>query len=625
MSLKRKEPTQSQSRQIKSKIYDYYNDYNDSSYDEKDIQRIDSFYGTYQMYKNTPILDTLFTVGMEFEPNLSNASYYNKYDYLYDRMTVFQSRTNKSSVTIESNDITNIKNITNIDDQDDEDNLCRYNIELNIGILGLFESTKLNHFIDNKYYFIPQIETELEEFKFGFYQPNKDEHIRRLYLNKQNITDSGFSDCALSHELTLEEKESSKYYYIKAYDNPENMNIMPQITIGISYALYPILMTKNPNIVTKLSISIYNIIKEKNLYNTNSYKVFEGFIYVILNYSLTAAYFHHKDIVKRMEGQGINVSKSKGFDYFKSLFPLKPRTNLAESYKYLSNEYEGFDELFDKVYDNVIKEYNNYLSKFDVYYLFDPSSIKGYTELVIFHINLLKEITSKDILLEDINKRLNKNDLIDESYIYQDIVSFIINQEDHFIIDLLKIIGLVNIIYLMFQIKNPRKVVRIRFLDRSKVGNDCKLLDGYFFSYEDDHRTMIDQLERKKLIEVIDNKIYDFAHTSDPVILNVTRGKICTEGKRREEIFELMPTNSNLVIEFRNPNTIARYIEPEKKILSFSQIIPFLKNFFEGLHMILIEEIADFYTYASSIDKKEKDQSKSYCSLMFKPKIKKLL
>jgi hypothetical protein len=227
----------------------------------------------------------------------------------------------------------------------------------------------------------------------------------------------------------------------------------------------------------------------------------------------------------------------------------------------------------------------------------------------------LKEITSKDVLFEDINKRLNRGDLSDKSYIYQDIVSFIMNQEDHFIKDLLKIVGLVNVIYLMYQIKNPRKVVRVRFLDRSKVGDDCKILDGYFFSYEENHRNTIDSLEKKGLIEIMDNRVYDFAHTSDPVILTLVKGKICTEGKRREEIFELIPTNSNLVVEFRNPSVVAGYVDSYSKItpISFSEIVPFLKDFFKGLYIILSEELIECKISS------EKESSRSYCTFMFKP------
>lgn len=614
-SKKRKETmtqTDQTERETKQRTYGSYRNHSDEDYDEK-TQRQESFQGyqAYQGYRNTPIEDTLFTAGMEFEPNPSNASYYTSDDDSYDRKTVFKSGTSSSSVTIEEYDIS--KNMMIEDDALDK--ACPYNIELNIGVLGLVESSKLVNFIDNKDYFIPEIETELEEFKTGFYQKNKNEHIRRLYLNRKDIEDNiGYRDCALTEELGPDEKSS--LYYVKAYDDPNNIVVTPQVTIGLSYALYPQLLRAMPgNIINTISHSLFHIIRERNfrLYNSNTYKVFEGFLYVIINYCLTAAYFHDKNIVTRMRGQGIDTHRSAGFDYFKMLFQLKPRINLAESYKYLQAEYEGFTQLFDIVYDNVFREYNTYISKFEVEYTFDPSLIGGYTDLVMFHINLLKEITSKDELLGDIKDRLNSGDFKDESNIYQDIVAFVINQEDHFRNDLLKIVGLVNIIYLMYQIRNPRKVVRLRFLDRSKVGDYCKILDGYFFFYEGDSINKIDDLENRGLVEVIENKVYDFAHTSDPVILTLERGKICTQGHRREEIFELMPTNSNLVIEFRDPDLVARFIQPQaSKTISFSNIVPFLKSFFNGLHRILAPPPP---IQLSSLE----PSSRSYCTFMFNP------
>jgi hypothetical protein len=614
MSLKKRilETLESSQYYKSKKLYDLYDSYN---LDE--IKR-DNNIEISITNSNTPILYTPFTVGMEFEPNTENAIYYSTDYDNYDRKTIFKSSTNKSIVTIEENNMKNVRDLIE-DDEIKLDDKCNYNIELNIGVLGIIESSKLYSIIKDKYYFMYQIESELEEFKYVFYNRNKDNNIRRLHINQTPLV--GFSDCALSKQLSIEEKKSSKFYYTEAYENPDNLIVTPQITLGISYGLYTILMneTYKNNIIQTISTNINNLIKEKN-YNTdtNTFNIFNGFILVIINYCLIAAYYHNRDIVKRIENQGIEI-KCKGFKYFKSLFPLKPRTNLAESYRYLKSEYTDFSKLFDKIYENTISKYNKEINKYDFEYSFDPNIVNDYTKLVSFHINVIKEITSRDILLEDINKRLDNSGLVDDSDIYQDIVSFIINKESHFLRDLLKIIGLINMIYLMYQIKNPKKVVRLKFLDRSKVGSDCKILDGYFFSYEGNHKKNIDGLESKGLVEVIDNKVYDFAHTSDPIILTTLRGKICTMGKRREELFELMPTNSNLVIEFRNPEVMTDNFSLSR-VIPFYNILPFLREFFKNLNIILLSELSDILDDKDDKDDKDEEKRCKDCILMFKHK-----
>lgn len=135
----------------------------------------------------------------------------------------------------------------------------------------------------------------------------------------------------------------------------------------------------------------------------------------------------------------------------------------------------------------------------------------------------------------------------------------------------------------MNRIKNPKKVVKLRFLDKSKIGNNCKILDGYFFSYEGQNKTKIIKLEKLGLIEVMDNKVYDFAHTSDPILLTYSNEKICTKGPRREELFELIPNNSNLIIELRSPEHIVNH---QCDSIYMKHINIFLNDIFVGLNKI---------------------------------------
>jgi len=81
---------------------------------------------------------------------------------------------------------------------------------------------------------------------------------------------------------------------------------------------------------------------------------------------------------------------------------------------------------------------------------------------------------------------------------------------------LLNIMTLINMKYLVYKILNPDKVVKVKFIKRDMIRNDCKTLDGYFYSYEGSNIKTINKLVKSGYIKIIGNKIYDFAYIFDP-------------------------------------------------------------------------------------------------------------
>lgn len=543
--------------------------------------------------RNTDILDTSFTIGMEFEPTVYDGTYYTEDPFIYDRQIINRSRTNLSMVTAESVDITKF-----IDGDFDQDKTCKYNIEFNIGVLGLLETIKISDFMENPQIFNEQIKDELIEFQ-RFYDSNKDSHIRNLKIKTdsdfEKFEDIKYGECSLSTELTPEEVKQSIFYYINAMDDSSNIIVRPQVTLGLSYAFYTPLFDfylDKGHYFAILSDSlnkyiVYDIYDEINKIDTNLLLVFQGFMLLLMSYSSLSATYYSKNIVENMKTVDSSIPDGvKGLSYFKESFVIKPRSNLAESYKYLIAEYHNFSHFFDLVYENAIEKYSEFLAKYNIHnFPFNPSIQNEYKKIISFNITLLKEITRLNPVYINIYRRLLNNPLnySDDDDIYEDIIAYILLNDKSNNDDLIIILSTVNLIYIMNRIKNPKKVVKLRFLDKSKIGNNCKILDGYFFSYEGQNKTKIIKLEKLGLIEVMDNKVYDFAHTSDPILLTYSNEKICTKGPRREEVFELIPNNSNLIIELRSPENIVDF---EDDWIYMKDINPFLDDIFFRLNKI---------------------------------------
>jgi len=177
------------------------------------------------------------------------------------------------------------------------------------------------------------------------------QNIRILYKRNKDdkILESSYIDCGMNELLTRKNKESVNYYYKHINDNIDCMGGRPQVTIGLSYALFtPLLLfykdKKDYDVI--LSLSIYdNLMKIRDTRDIrdieiNNKLVCEGFVRLIIYYSTIASLYVKEEV-------SINYDDVDGYSYFKSAFLLKPRSNLAESYKQLKNEYFYFSEFIE--------------------------------------------------------------------------------------------------------------------------------------------------------------------------------------------------------------------------------------------------------------------------------------
>ena len=109
----------------------------------------------------------------------------------------------------------------------------------------------------------------------------------------------------------------------------------------------------------------------------NNINIFNGFFLLIVYYSTVASLYVHK-----------SISPTSEYAYFKSAFALKPRSNLAESYKHLKAEYSLFDEFLTLLYTVVLPS----LPFLQVN--FDPSQINSNTSLVEYQLNFIRSEAS---------------------------------------------------------------------------------------------------------------------------------------------------------------------------------------------------------------------------------------
>jgi len=534
---------------------------------------------------NTPILESPFTFGMEWEPT-GGGQYFPNDDYKhYDRETIFTSDKKNLKVTIEDFKIKDSLTDKDITVQQERDS-CHYTIEFAIGILGKNPPTLIHTFLRNNQHFIPQIEEELNDFKENFFEKQK-QNLRSLYIRERDkpVLPNIFTNCALTDPITEENKRMYPYAYKKT-EYVDTMSGRPQVTLGLNYALFtPLLFfyksTNAPDI--NLTFKVYNGIMQKSsvkqidYLDINNRLVCEGFGLLIIYYSAVASLYIQKDIAATHSGV-------KGRKYFKAAFYLKPRSNLAESYKHLKAEYTDFKEFIDLF----CKIVNDSLIEIGI----DITQIDSYTSLVDLHLEIIKQIATDDN--EDIIARLKRRIYpTNNTNKYQDISAFMRSINYNKYNQIMTFITLVNASYLMKKIFNPQKVVKLK-IKGEKIKQGCKFLDGYYYSYEGESKDVIDDLVSKKYAKIINNTIYDFAHTSDPQILEVEKKgmseieSICPSD--REELFEYIPEDSNLIIEVRYPeHLIDKKSDEEKKdssSIEFRNITDFIKEFFSTIDHI---------------------------------------
>ncbi len=579
----------------------------------------------------TPIVNTPLTFGMEWELSSLYDDSGLSSDKKYDRADIYTD--NSLKVTIEDYNVLDYYELSK-----SSKCACKYNIEISIGVLGIDQEVSLDKFLRNKDIFIPEVRDDLNKF-LDFYI--KDPNIRIEYnRNRDDIKDSDintenhFVDCRLRQSFEdkyKHNKESYPYFYTKGPSigmNDKGQTYLldegrPQITLGMSYALFTplfkFLAEKKGIERMRTSLNIYDFIINHegfiNISNNDSKLICEGFGMIIIYFSFVAIDYIQKNIGKEY---GLSTP-----NYFKAAFYLKPRSNLAESYKHLKREYPEIVYYVDKMKQSL----KSLLYSFDSINMTDIDNIKDYDSLVSLHLNIIKsELNEQED--EDILKKIDeeKHECITDKY--QDVIAYIISKRggDYVNVSLLTYI---NAYYLINGILNPKKVVKLNF-DRKRIKKGCKILDGYYYSYNGDNKLLIDELVSKGQVSIIKNKVYDYAHTSDAPILFVDRDEITGRitsicSSRREELFEYIPENSNLILEVRTPE---KFINNPSNLISLYCIEGFLKSFFLSIKKLFVEflDIQDTQDIPSTFTKHESIKKESYkgygCTLMFNPKRK---
>jgi hypothetical protein len=522
---------------------------------------------------------------MEWE--LSNAGMYDdtklNANQKYDRAEIYKKDT--LSVTIEDFNIRDyFENIS----EKQMNASCKYNVEISIGVLGKTEEVSLENFLTNDDVFLSEVRDDVNEFvEFFVNDPNIRLQYDREYIQDSYInTENHFLDCHLSQPFTARYKNKNSYpvFYQKGpsydYNDEGELYLLdmgrPQITLGLSYALFvPLLKYLNEvvnNNPVKNSLSNYNTLNIDcfDLTTSDSIRVCEGFGMVIIYFSTVAAEYIQTDVGKKY---GV------GSTYFKSTFLLKPRSNLAESYKYLKEEYPQIVGYIINMRKSLISELENY--GFDIV---DIERVKDYDSLVHLHLDFIRGYVGDPDILRKIEDE-KYEDVTDK---YQDVIAYMISTDNSDYKNVSSVITFINAYYLIYQLFNPRKVVKLSF-DRKRIKKGCKILDGYYYSYEGQNKELIDELVSKGQVRIINNRVYDYSHTSDPPLLVVDRPgrvqSICSS--RREELFEYIPEDSNLIIEVRTPEDFTQ--NQDDNGIHLHKIEDFLSRFFQSIKNIFTE------------------------------------
>jgi hypothetical protein len=100
--------------------------------------------------------------------------------------------------------------------------------------------------------------------------------------------------------------------------------------------------------------------------------------------------------------------------------------------------------------------------------------------------------------------------------------------------------------------KNPVKVAKIKIIDKTSIGNNCHILDNYVFSYVGEDKNNIDDMVRNGLIEIKNIHLY----CGQPPVLYTKQKNTILCSNFREELFEWIPEDSNVIVELRSPEKL---------------------------------------------------------------------
>lgn len=551
-----------------------------------------------EIYEITPM-----TLGIEYEP--SNIQYNdNSRKKHYDREIIYRTDDEKLRITIEEFDVYSSKKYDYYSEEDK--NLlnqisCKYNIELDIGV---FEFPTIRNFLEQSENYINFFNPIIDNFKEYIRKDNTE--FLRLWSKSPISGQDNFKNCSksiLPQDYTYGHLD---IFYNDIFDIENNIKGRPQLTLGLSYAFLPLLAynieDKYP--ILEKSLKLYNNFIKKFKPNflglkQSSIDVFKGFIFLILYTSNNITTY---------------VSKSAGGNssYLKSIFPLKPRTNLAMSHIYLLKDYPDLENKLEILRDNIqsiIDEKRNSLQKLfkTVITPFEYKGIVVSTEdkdmvalddFLKYKMYIITILSESDILLRKIlekSKTYDYNcqdcdDTVKLNLQIQHIIHFIniidTGSQTNKIKKIIDYFSYLQTYILIFDILHPVPVVKVNILNKDRLGrNICyqsnkssKILDNYVYSYiEGKDRDNIDILVSEKLISISE----PYPYSGQPPLLfpvkKMGRTYICTNF--REELFEWVKETSNVIIEIRGPEKLTLDEKYHKKNISIK--LDEFQNFFE--------------------------------------------
>jgi len=542
----------------------------------------------------TEMINKPFTFGVEYEP--TTLQYYDHDGgYHYDREVIKQD--GKLKVTIEEFDL----DLFYKDSLDEYKRLaCEYNLEIAI---GHFEYNTMAEFLNNKIKYMDEFIDNLKKFDRYIKEDNNaylemielmefahdsgmEININRNVGNFRKFVIGGsvednnknFRNCART--IGIDDKTYNKYKIAYTPFSREIITGKPQITIGMSYLFLPSVIFSSYD--TDIKESTYNKIfqfisgkfsKQQKKLSIIPSMILDGFLFIIIYIAyLTTIY----------------VSKKAGgvMSYLKASVRVKPRTNLALSYRYLVEDYpelNGSVDILSNIFRKSIDDLRQLLSntyKIEIP-VFEYNGIIGslegdkkpsITNFYRYKLNVFNTIAYNEEKLREIIRESQSRDYNCKQ---EDIEMF----QTEFIINNFKPVLLVRYFtilkagMMLYDIINPVPVIRIYIPDKTNIKKGCYVLDRYIYSYiPGPDRELVDNLLSHGLIE----KEGEYLYSGQPPVLELEEGKLCCNF--REELFEWIPDNSNVIVELRNAAMFTRNPEYKKASIKISHLPKFVSN-----------------------------------------------
>jgi len=467
-----------------------------------------------------------------------------------------------------------------------KNNLCASNIEF---VFGIFPYHNMINFFSDDKYFSEEIQKEITENEKTLRETGDYKKLRFLKFVKKDEDDdeedededdddkddgfpknsdydNDYVNCML--DITLNDLR-------KSYDNPykkehirqkympiefvyEDMNIdklkeytgVSQITIGTNYAyLIPIFKRFSFYDVFKSSLELFDsytrVMKKIEKSKKYIYEIFKGFILYIIYFCLVHETYHIKSEIEKVV-------------YFKAMV-LKPRSELYNSFLKLKEKYGGiFDDFikdFKLLLEKRIKLIMN-IEKDELIRVFNESKNRGRLNSAIFKSFKLNRVCG--------DKKL--------SDLYKD-------KDEHSYKLLLNNCVCIDLYYILLCIENPVECVYI-----SDFGNQVKTLlkPGFYhvIKEEDDDDFMEIRLG---LAGITFSKVSNSNVLGYIPYLDISFETV-RELHSPMEVFELLGSDSNCIIEFRSPYTFIKGEHVKGKHYTLSNLnTDLVHNFFEIL------------------------------------------